>query len=223
VEKQRPKFKAGAELKSRVMEAASQLFAEEGYQNVSIRRIAEVAGCSVMAMYRHYPDKASLIRHICVERYTSFITQLHNKLDLIEDPKDRLLESARRFIDLSVKNPHHYRLTYLTVMPDEDSVEIRTAVANPAIEYFRKNLRLALPQGTPEEILEEKLRLCFACMHGLVIMLITYPRPYGVTRQKAFHDFESLLNQLVGASREGQLFTGRNDGRLCPRLADSQR
>ncbi len=201
-EQQRTKFKAGSELKARVMEAASQLFAAEGYQSVSIRRIAEVAGCSMMAMYRHFPDKASLIRQICVERYTSFIAQLHDKLELIEDPKERLLESARRFIDLSVKNPHHYRLTYLTVMPDEDSIEIRTAVANPAIEYFRKNLRLALPLNTQEEVLEEKLRQCFACMHGLVIMLITYPRPYGATRRKAFHDFESLLNQLVGKVKQ---------------------
>lgn len=193
----RPKFKAGTELRSRVLEAASQLFAEEGYQNVSIRRIAQVAGCSQMAMYRHFPDKAALIRHLCVELYTNLTDQLHDKLDLLEDPKERLFESGRRFLELSIKNPHHYRLTFLTPLPDEGSMELRTGVAIPAIAYFRKNLKLSLPANTPEDVLEEKLRLSFACLHGLAVLLTTYPKAYGISKQKAFRDFEAHMEHLI--------------------------
>lgn len=196
VEEQRPRFKAGAELRARVIEAASQLFAAEGYQNVSIRRIAEVAGCSQMAMYRHFPDKASLITHLCVELYTSQTTRINEKLGHLKSPQARLLEAAKQTIELAVKNPHHYRLAFLTPLPDEVSTEIRTEIAKPAVDFFRRNLREILPESAPES-LEQKLRRCFACLHGVIVLLITYPKVYGLTKHSAIKDFEELLNRII--------------------------
>jgi len=193
-----PKFKAGAELKARVVEAASRLFAEEGYENVSVRRIAELAGCSQMAMYRHFPDKASLITHLCVELYVSQTTRINQKLNHIASPIARLVEAGRQSIEMAVKNPHHYRLAFLTPMPDADSSKIRTEVARPAIEFFRQNLRVILPKSTSPELLEEKLRQCLASLHGVIVLLITYPHNYGVTRQSAVQDFEAMLRLITG-------------------------
>jgi AcrR family transcriptional regulator len=191
------KFKAGAELKARVVEAASRLFSEEGYENVSVRHIAELAGCSQMAMYRHFPDKASLITHVCVELYVNQTTRVNQKLGHIASPMARLVEAGRQSIEMAVKNPHHYRLAFLTPMPDADSRKIRTEVAKPAIEFFRQNLREILPKQTPQELLEEKLRQCFASLHGAIVLLITYPHNYGVTRQSAIQDFEAMLHRIT--------------------------
>jgi AcrR family transcriptional regulator len=191
------KFKAGAELKARVVEAASRLFAEDGYENVSVRHIAELAGCSQMAMYRHFPDKASLITHVCVELYVSQTTRVNQKLGHIASPMERLIEAGRQSIEMAVKNPHHYRLAFLTPMPDSESRKIRTEVAKPAINFFRQNLREILPKPTPPELLEEKLRQCFAILHGAILLLITYPHNYGVTRQSAIRDFEAMLRCIT--------------------------
>jgi AcrR family transcriptional regulator len=197
VKEQRPRFKAGAELKARVIEAASQLFAEEGYQNVSIRRIAEVAGCSQNAMYRHFPDKASLITHLCVELYANQTIRTNEKVGHLASPKDRLVEAARQTIELAVKNPHHYRLAFLTPLPDAASTEIRTEVAKPAVDYFRQNLKQLLPANTAPEAIEQKLKQCFASLHGMIVMLISYPKVYGITKQSAVKDFEDLLTKIV--------------------------
>jgi AcrR family transcriptional regulator len=194
---QPPKFKAGAELKARVVEAASRLFAEQGYENVSVRRIAELAGCSQMAMYRHFPDKASLITHVCVELYVSQTTRVNQKLGHIASPMARLVEAGRQSIEMAVKNPHHYRLAFLTQMPDADSRKIRTEVARPAIEFFRQNLREILPKSASPEVIEEKLRQCFASLHGAIVLLITYPHNYGATRQSAIRDFEAMLHRIA--------------------------
>jgi AcrR family transcriptional regulator len=194
---QKTKFKAGAELKARVVEAASRLFAEEGYQNVSIRRIAQAAGCSQMAMYRHFPDKASLITHLCVELYNDHTMRRNQKLGNLPTPEMRLVEAARQMIELAVKNPNHYRLAFLTPLPDANSAEIRTEIAKPAIEFFRKNLCEILPCGTASGVIEEKLRQSFACLHGLIMMLITYPKVYKITKVDAFHAFEKSLRQII--------------------------
>jgi AraC-like DNA-binding protein len=50
------KAKPSLDLRSRIIDAAGKLFAEHGYQSVSMRRVADLAGCSQMAMYRHFKD-----------------------------------------------------------------------------------------------------------------------------------------------------------------------
>jgi AcrR family transcriptional regulator len=190
-------FKAGEELRRRILDSARQLFGKEGYENVSIRRIAEEAGCSQMAMYRHFPDKSALIRHLCIELYQQFTIQLHEKVDCLPDPKERLRQALRNFILLSHKNPHHYRLTFLVSSFDPQSAEIREAVANPAISYFRQNLKLALPPDTPDELVEERLHQILAVLHGMTIMLIAHPRAYGLTKESALRQLESAFDLFL--------------------------
>ena len=193
-EDQPRKFKAGDELRRRLLEAASRLFGEYGYERVSIRSIAQEAGCSQMAMYRHFPDKEALIRHLCTELYQRFTTQLHDKFDYLPDPRERLRQALRNFVLLSLKNPHHYRLTFLVPTVDQQVLEMRHAAANPAISYFRENLRIALPPGSSEQLVEERLHQILASLHGMTVMLITHPRSYRLTRDAALRQLESAFD-----------------------------
>lgn len=191
------KLKYGAELKRRIVEAASQLFAKEGYQSVSARRIAQLAGCSQMAMYRHFPDKASLITYVCVELYSSQTVRNNETVAHIASPQQRLIMAAKQSIELALKNPHHYRLAFLTPLPDVDARRIRAEVAKPAIEFFRKNLCEVLPRSTPSEVVEAKMRQCFAALHGTIVLLITYPQSYGTTRKVSLQEFEEMLRRII--------------------------
>jgi AcrR family transcriptional regulator len=195
------KFKAGAELKRRVVEAASRLFAEEGYENVSVRRIAQLAGCSQMAMYRHFPDKASLITHVCVELYSNQTVRNNQRVAHIASPLKRLLSAAHQSIEMALKTPHHYRLAFLTPLPVEDARRIRAEVAKPAIDFFRQCLREVLPPSTPSAIVEVRVRQCFACLHGTIVLLITYPQNYGATRKAALQEFDDMLKRIVVGER----------------------
>jgi len=200
IQEQEPrKFKAGDELRRRLLEAASRLFGEFGYERVSIRSIAQEVGCSQMAMYRHFPDKETLIRHLCTELYQQFTIQLHDKFDYLPDPKERLRQALRNFVLLSVKNPHHYRLTFLVPTVDEQGLAMRHAAANPAISYFRQNLRYALPQGSSNELVEERLHQILATLHGMTVMLITHPRAYKLTRDAALRQLESAFDIFLNA------------------------
>jgi AcrR family transcriptional regulator len=193
------KFKAGDELRRRLLEAASRLFGEFGYERVSIRSIAQEVGCSQMAMYRHFPDKEALIRHLCTELYQQFTTQLHDRYDHLPEPRERLRQALRNFVLLSVRNPHHYRLTFLAPALDELGLEMRHAAANPAISYFRKNLKLALPPGCSDKLVEERLHQILATLHGMTVMLITHPRAYKLSRDAALRQLDSAFEIFLNA------------------------
>lgn len=48
-----------------VIDAAVELFSEEGYATVSTRRVAEVAGCSETLLFRYFGGKRGLLLAIC--------------------------------------------------------------------------------------------------------------------------------------------------------------
>jgi AcrR family transcriptional regulator len=194
-----PKFKAGAELREKVLNAASRLFAEGGSQNVSMRRIAEDVGCSQMAMYRHFSDKDALMQQLCIDLYDSFTLKLHKRFDRLADPKERLRQAMHHFVALSAKHPHHYRLVFLESAANEQGRNLRARIADPALAYFRKNLCLALPACTPDAVVDERLHQLLACQHGMAILLITHPHVYGITKDAALHELDYVLDMLLAA------------------------
>ncbi len=191
----RGKFKAGDDLRRRLLETANRLFCESGYENVSIRSIAQEVGCSQMAMYRHFPDKESLVRHLCNALYKQFTAA---RFDRLSDPKERVRHVLLHFVRLAATNPHHYRFTFLARISDQKKTQsLRAAAAEPVIAHIRQTVSLALPPGSSDELVDERLHQILALTHGLILMLITYPRAYRITRETALACLDSALAILL--------------------------
>lgn len=198
------KFKAGADLRRRLLETASRLFQESGYENVSIRSIAQEVGCSQMAMYRHFPDKDALIRHLCTELYKQFTVGVRAKFGHLQDPREQLRQSLRYFLLLAMKNPNHYRFTFLLRTTDEKAQKMRSEVAEPAISYVRRNLKEALPPDSSDTLVERRLHELLATLHGLAVMLITYPKVYKLTRETALKRMDDALELFLSGPEYGK-------------------
>jgi AcrR family transcriptional regulator len=56
--------------RERVLDAAAEVFAAQGFEGARIASIAKAAGLSVGAIYNHYPSKAELLAAV-VERHTA--------------------------------------------------------------------------------------------------------------------------------------------------------
>ena len=63
-------------LRDQIRDTARDLFAREGYESVSMRRIGAEIGCSPMAIYRHYENKEELLLSICEETFNGMIQAL---------------------------------------------------------------------------------------------------------------------------------------------------
>ena len=49
------------DFKQRILEAAAKVYAEVGYRGATTRRIAAMAGCNELTLFRHFGSKATLI------------------------------------------------------------------------------------------------------------------------------------------------------------------
>lgn len=55
---------SGASTRERILQAATQLFAENGFANTSMPAIAAGSGITAGAIYRHFPSKAELLLEV---------------------------------------------------------------------------------------------------------------------------------------------------------------
>ncbi len=94
------------------MNAASQLFSERGYENVTLRAIAEKLGYAHAALYRYFPDKASLLAEICKETFDQLMLELDVQQSRADGPEAELLAISLGFVRFGLAHPHHFQVVF---------------------------------------------------------------------------------------------------------------
>lgn len=101
------------EIRGRILDAARELFASEGVDSVTMRRIAERIEYSPTAIYFHFRDKDALLAELCDCDFRSF-AEGFQVIARIADPVARLRAAGHAYVDFGLKNPSHYRLMFMT-------------------------------------------------------------------------------------------------------------
>jgi|GEM_PF-3108021 len=70
-------------IKEKIIETASEIFAEKGYQNTTVRDICQKAGAYQLSINYHFGSKENLFKEVLLKTY-----QDTHEIDLIEKTKD---------------------------------------------------------------------------------------------------------------------------------------
>jgi len=82
-----------------ILDAAEQAFIDEGYDNASMDRIAEIAGASKRTVYNHFPSKEELFQHVLNRMMALSI----EKKKIRYDPKKSLEDQLGGFADAKME------------------------------------------------------------------------------------------------------------------------
>ena len=85
------KAAAGPSARERLLEAASELFYDEGVHTVGIDRVIERAGVAKASLYNTFGSKDELVRAYLEGRHAATSGRITGYLERYTDPRDRLL------------------------------------------------------------------------------------------------------------------------------------
>lgn len=101
-----------AELRRQILDTTRKLLVAEGYQNLSMRKIANTIGYSATSIYLHFENKDHLV-HTLIEEG---MDQLFNVLNYVQthtaDPLDRLKALCENYIAFGLDNPEYYEIMF---------------------------------------------------------------------------------------------------------------
>jgi len=181
--------------RAEILEAATALLSEGGWEGLTIRRLALRSGYTSPAIYHEFGDKAGLVDAILERAFDRLVERLE-RLPWSDDPRERMQLQFREVVRFGREQPSHYRL--MEALHPEKESKIRSA------EQAR--LRLEEPLRSLADSLDDVERIqqsLWALMHGL-ISLPASRRDIAWCEGLEETAFEAMLVGLLGRARGGR-------------------
>lgn len=159
--------------KLEIIEIAKRLFVEDGYQSVSMRKIASAAGLSPMMLYQSFENKRALLRFIWTDIFVEVSKQCRDATETQRSDKDKLYAFCDAFLGYWLTYPEHYRVVYLEsdqLEGKNDSYFADDAVIN---NLFERLGELVERLSSPETDVDLKVKLLVLQLQGIAHGLIT--------------------------------------------------
>src|SRR5271165_506722 len=111
-----------SETRDKILDAARELFLSEGYEGVSMRRLAEKIEYSPTAIYVYFADKSQLFHELCREDF-AHLQDVVTSSAMPTDPIARLRQIGRNYVDFGLRYPNHYKFIFMTPHPPHEPDE----------------------------------------------------------------------------------------------------
>jgi AcrR family transcriptional regulator len=98
--------------RTRILDAAEQLFAARGYAATSVREIVREAGVTNPMLYYYFGSKEDLFLHLIRERFEEYTSELGRSLEGCPDAECVLLEWCRALLSMTRSRPVSARMVY---------------------------------------------------------------------------------------------------------------
>ena len=164
------------ELRQVILDAAREMFATEGYESVSMRKIAEKIEYSPTTIYLYFKDKNDLLNQICEDTFG----KLYRIVSTIETESETALECLRKgikaYIEFGLQHPHHYEVTFITPIMDylgQDIHPFEGSMGERTFNFLRSQVAACVAEGSLKKgDIDAMSQAAWAAMHGLTSLLI---------------------------------------------------
>jgi AcrR family transcriptional regulator len=101
-----------AALRRKILDAGREILVADGYQALTMRKLAEKIEYTPGALYIHFPDKDALVRAICQSDMQEFAQRCLVALQTPE-PIDQLRSLARLYARFALEHPQQYKVLFV--------------------------------------------------------------------------------------------------------------
>ena len=99
-------------VRSAILATAWQMVKEDGWQSLSLRKIAEAIEYSVPVIYDHFENKEALLAEFVNEGFDLLSKKIQQAKEKYKVPVDQLRTMADAYWNFALKNKEYYRLMY---------------------------------------------------------------------------------------------------------------
>jgi AcrR family transcriptional regulator len=182
-----------------IFEAGLSLLATEGIEALTVRRIAQAAGCSTIGVYTWFGGKDGLVNAIFRAGFDSFADTLE-AVRPSRGPLGRARAQAKAYRHWAKANPMYYQVMFLKAMsgfvPDDESI----IAAARSYDALLSAVNEAQSKGeiTSSDVHGVAMTM-WSAIHGLVSLELVGSQPDTLDRGAHLADrtFRIMLDALV--------------------------
>lgn len=163
----RPRYHHG-DLKAALIEAGLRLLAQRTAEDVSLREVARSVGVSATAVYRHFPDKASLLRALAEEGLARLAHAQREAAESAGGGAAGFAATGRAYVRFALANPALFRMIFASPPPPRTG----GAPEPEAMALLRANAAAAVNDSPGSDAARVRAVQAWAQVHGLAMLML---------------------------------------------------
>lgn len=191
-------------MREQILDAARLLFAERGYEAVTMREIGKRIEYSATALYNHFADKDALVRELCRRDFSDFAQRFLVAVVDSKSPVESILKAGLVYLGFAEQFPQHYRLMFMTPLPEPPPDEgERDDPRRNAYVFLRGLVEQLLREGFLRDDVKDPdlaAQTVWAMVHGAASLELVMEKQAGWVDFRPREDrFAEALRALVRA------------------------
>lgn len=192
------------ELRQTILKAASEIIAKEGFEALSMRKLAERIGYSAGSIYLYFRNRDEIAKELSHAGYSRLLARMTAEIAHAADPAEELSRALRAYVAFGMENPETYRLILIgdpvyikAVFAEKIENDPATAAYNILIAASKRWLptRPDLSKTTPVQLAET----LWSAAHGIVSLKLTCPL---FPTSQAEELLSTMTHMLLGKSTQ---------------------
>lgn len=161
------------DLRQAILDTAIELLGDPAGTQFTLREVARRAGVSHAAPYKHFEDKAALLREIALIGFDQLTETLRKPgPSPIADARRALLTAAHAYLEFGADNPNLYRLMFGSMQSQLTGLHSDKRTHQPLLTVI--NLLIAGQQSGAFRVrpVRGQAAACLAQLHGLTMLML---------------------------------------------------
>lgn len=154
------------ETRSNILKAAREIVKEEGWQGLSMRKIADKIEYTAPIIYEYFSNKEAILQELTCKGFTILTKDLETAQKGSEDPAEQLEAMWMAYWNFALKNKEMYQLMYGVEMT---CCAQRNTVTDAPYMMITGVIGELMHAVNPQpEVVKQKYFTFFSVIHGLI-------------------------------------------------------
>jgi len=161
------------ERRRHILETAMDLFLKEGFEKITMRRIAEKIEYSPATIYLYFKNKDDILYALHSEGFEELYKRQVDVLT-IKDPLKRLRKHGEIYLTFALDKPQYYDLMFIMSSPGKKIREEKAwETGLRSYQFLRKNVEDCIKAGVfPAADVDAATFSLWAHIHGIASLII---------------------------------------------------
>ena len=164
-----------AEMRAHISSCALNLFRDEGFASISMRRLAHESGITPMTLYKYFENKFEILGTL----WADVLSEVFDRLDALaaneSDPAARLNAVAEGYVEFWLAHRDRYYLVFMSggITQADVSSFMSDAALIGRFDVFRSCVAAALGERAEQEDIRVRSEALVCGLNGITLGLIT--------------------------------------------------
>lgn len=161
------------EMRHAILEAALRLFSDDGFDNVTMRKIADEIEYSVGTIYLYFKDRDEIFFELHKMGFEEFFKR-QLAIQNIADPLQRLTDHGLAYIQFAIDQPQYYDLMFISRIPTKTIKEEQDwKSGHRTYDLLKLNISQAKDSGHFKDVnLEVAAFSLWSFVHGISSLFV---------------------------------------------------